>query len=152
VAHYNKTTLQNHSYFSPPRKIFAFFSPGHVSHYNKTTLKNIHIFHLDGSLMTIWPFQTLWILLIGRSPTTTIPLQKVFHKDHLFSLQTLSLFLLSAFFSTHLLDNVFFSLIYFPYKCVFEPSLQTLSEGLIISCSGESIISHYFFFFTRLIF
>ena len=82
VTHYNKTTLKNLHTFHYFEKSFVFF----------TTLKNLRIFHLDRLPTIIWPFQIFWILPRGRFLGATIPIQKVFFKDHLFLCKSYLLF------------------------------------------------------------
>jgi len=55
-------------------------------------------------------------------------------------------FLSSVFSSPHISDNALSSLIYFLSEYAFKPSLLTLFKGLTIYWSGESTISHLFFF------
>ena len=175
VTNYNKITLKNHLYFSSLSKAFTFstwasaitirslskifvffstlknhshFSPRQTTHYNKTTLKNYLYFspgQVANNNLTILKF---WILPTGRLLSATIPIQKFFSKiifffaNHIF-------FLLSTLFSPRPSDNLLSSL-FFSSECAFKTLLQTLLEGLIFFLFGESVISHSFFFFTKL--
>ena len=90
VAHYNKTTLKNHSYFHclekftffTTQKIFAFFTwAGHLL--LEDHFENLCIFNLGRSPITMRPFKkNLCIFHLGRSPIIMRPFLKnlwIFH-------------------------------------------------------------------------
>ena len=67
--------------------------------------------------MMIRPFQNLWILPIDRLPNTTIPLEKVFEKEHSFLYKPYLIFL-----QVHFLVLIFQIVSFLALSIFFPPS------------------------------
>jgi len=97
-------------------KIRAFFFCLGMSPFTIRPLwKSLCIFHPSRSPTIIWSFQKFWILPRGRLPSATIPIQKVFFKDHLFLYKSNLIFPLRMFSSPWIM--CFLALSFFLWAC-----------------------------------